>query len=911
VAFSSDEDAASGVDSRRDAHGPFDTSFLGPGRDHRVVPMGAARWPSDQGSSAEEALELALARFDTLLANAPIGFAFVDADFRFVLLNEPLARINGISVEDHLGRSLAEVVPDVWPVIEPDVRAVLATGTPRTDVEVSGQTGAEPGIERHWLAGFHPVTDRAGRARGVGFTFVEVTERRRAERAAVLLGGLSELLATGEDLGGTMAAAVASVAPEFADCCIACVTTPDREVVQLASIRRAADSGEVVATRPDTCPVELDDGTAVGRRLGEGRTILAERLDGYRPVEGTEVLVADYGARSTIVVPLRPGGQFFGLVAFLYTAASGRHYRADDLHLAEQLADRLGHVLLNVQLTERAARAQVRLELLARAGRMVESELDVVARAGAVARLAVPDFADHATVFLVEAGANELRFIGGAHRDPALTELMNSVDWPPIDMGGATAPALAVRAGEPVLRPYQPSDGPAQYLLHDHPELTAALQTRSMLAVPLRTGGVTLGVLSFAFEGRGRRYEANDITLAEELARMAAPAISNALRFEHEHVTGETLQRSLLPIAPPSLAGMQVATRYIPGTAGLQVGGDFYDVVELADDVVVLAIGDVVGHSIEAAISMGRFRTALQFSARRSDGPSATLTMINELMSEAFGTDMATLLLVSYDQRTGRASVASAGHLPALLLAANGEVSFMELPPGLPLCVDGGAVYETAWFEIGAGDSIVLYTDGLIERRGETLDEGFARLRQSCAGAAGGPDAIADDVLSRLVPADGPADDVALLVARIGVSGTTLDLELPAQTAFLGVLRRGLLAWLAGAGATDEEAGDIVLAANEAVANAVEHAYGHHVPGWAPGWAPGWVRVRGTSDTGVITLSVSDDGGWRQSLSDDARGRGFIIMRAVMDEVDITRADEGTTIRLRRALSRARRPVRS
>ncbi len=884
--------------------------------------MGGARLPSDQSSSAEEALELAMARFDLLLANAPIGFAFVDAEFRFVRLNEPLARINGLPVEDHLGRTLAEVVPDVWSEIEDDVRASLATGEPRTDVEVSGQTPAEPGMERHWLAGFHPVTDRAGRPRGVGIMVVEVTERRRGERAAVLLGGLSELLATGEDLGTTVEAAARTVIPEFADCCLLCLVAPDRRVVQLACTRQDADSGQVEVIRPEECPVELGDDTAIGRRLAAGDTILAERLDGYRPVEGTEVLVADLGARSTIVVPLRPGGRLFGIIAFLYTAASGRHYRADDLRLAEQLADRLAHVLLNVQLAERATRAQVRLELLARAGRMVESELAVAARASAVARLAVPDFADHATVFLVDAEAGELRFAGGAHHDAEISELMNSLTWPPIDVEGASAAAVAVRGGKVVLRPDEPTNSAARGLVREHPELAEALATRSMLAVPLRTGDVTLGVLSFAYEGHDHRFEHDDVTLAEELARIAAPAIGNALRFEREHLTGETLQRSLLPVAPPRMGGLQVATRYIPGTAGLHVGGDFYDVVELADGAVVLAIGDVVGHSIEAAISMGRFRTALQFSARRSTTPAAMLTMINELMSEAFPTDMATLLLLRYEPRTGRGSLASAGHLPALISTpvgservgaervgpeGGGAVRFVDARPGLPLCVDGGAVYENTSFEIAAGSTIVLYTDGLIERRGETLDEGFDRLRKTCDDRSGSPDAMADGVLSHLVPDDGPDDDVALLVARIGVSAAVVDVELPAETASLAMLRRDLLAWLSFAGADDEESGDIVLAVNEAAANAIEHAY----PGGPAGGDAGLLRVRGSSAGGVVDLVVSDGGRWRPSQSEDARGRGFTIMKAVMDHVEVVRTEAGTSVALRRALTRARTPATS
>jgi anti-sigma regulatory factor (Ser/Thr protein kinase)/GAF domain-containing protein len=583
------------------------------------------------------------------------------------------------------------------------------------------------------------------------------------------------------------------------------------------------------------------------------------------------------------------------VVAFVQTH-SERRFRSDDVELANELAARLAELVATSQLAEQASLAQSRLSVLARASAVVESELDVARRAEAVAQIAVPAFADHAAVFLLDRERDVLRFAGAAHTDPSVLEALHDVEWPDIDLDNPSAPATAVRTGAPVLRPYQPHDGPARFLGTDHGDLVDRLATRSVLAVPLRSDEGPLGSLFFSFGASNRRYTDDDVTLAEELARVAAPAIHNALRYQQERMTGEALQRSLLPREVPGTTGVWVATRYIPGTAGLQVGGDWYDVVADGDRV-VLAIGDVVGHSIEAAVSMGRFRTVLQFSARQRRGPGEILHLINDFMCSAFADEMATLLVVTYDPTTGTASMASAGHLPPVLLGGGGA-QLIGVRPGPPLCVDPTAVFEVTSRTLTAGEMLLLYTDGLVERRGETLDDGIGRLVVGCATTGGGPEEVADRVLLDHLPDSGPADDVAILAARVAVAGASLDLRLPPETATLSAVRRDTRAWLDNLHVADDEANDVVLAVNEAVANAIEHAYAEADP------QP--VQVHGRVEDDLLVVAVGDEGEWRQPSDDPTRGRGLPIMRALMDDVAVDRRDEGACVTLRKRY----RPVR-
>jgi anti-sigma regulatory factor (Ser/Thr protein kinase) len=563
----------------------------------------------------------------------------------------------------------------------------------------------------------------------------------------------------------------------------------------------------------------------------------------------------------------------------LLLTQQGRLHDLDEIGLGGILSQRFAQFLVNVQLQEQAARAQAALELLAAAAGVVEGDLDVGGRATFIARLAVPQLADHAEVYLADRFKHGLRFAGGAHGDPRTAADLDHVAWPVVDPAGPTDVAHAFRTGR--LTPSRDADRDSSHVLPQDSRLRTALASRAKLNIPLPGPNGPIGVLVLGLRGT-RRFRPEDARLGRELARVAAPALNNALRFEQERLTGVTLQRSLLPRDVPAVAGARVATRYVPSTAGLEVGGDWYDVVELPDGELLLAIGDVAGHSIEAAVSMGRYRTVLQFAAAEGLEPAEMLRRINEFMVTAFPSEMATLCIVSYDPRAGVATAASAGHLPPVITLPDGSTRIWSVKPGLPLGVVANVDFEQESIAMEPQTFLVLYTDGLVERRGETLDTGIARLRECCGRRFGSPEELADD-------------DVALLVAEVTLAGADFHLRFRADAAQLASLRRDLRRWLGAVPPLQERIEDVVLAANEAVANAIEHAYAD-VPA-------GPVTVRGHLGEHDLALSVTDRGRWRAPGTDSSRGRGLELMGTLSDEVDVRRSETGSTVVFRFAFA--------
>jgi anti-sigma regulatory factor (Ser/Thr protein kinase) len=243
-------------------------------------------------------------------------------------------------------------------------------------------------------------------------------------------------------------------------------------------------------------------------------------------------------------------------------------------------------------------------------------------------------------------------------------------------------------------------------------------------------------------------------------------------------------------------------------------------------------------------------------------------------------------------------TLASAGHPPPLVLTDSGEVDLIEDGRGPPLGALADAVYEETSGVLPPGSTLLLYTDGLVERRDMWIDEGIERLTVEAAAASGAePEALLDQLLGALVPEGGGEDDVAALAVQLTpVAADRLALRLPAEPPVLSGMRRTLRHWLEGLGAVDAEVYDMLVAVTEAAANAVEHAYG-------PGDATFDVDAR-ASDDGVITVVVRDQGRWRPPRGHN-RGRGTLLMQELMDHFEVITGDDGTEVRMRRRLERA------
>ncbi|MFJ3311188.1 SpoIIE family protein phosphatase, partial [Streptomyces sp. NPDC086549] len=294
----------------------------------------------------------------------------------------------------------------------------------------------------------------------------------------------------------------------------------------------------------------------------------------------------------------------------------------------------------------------------------------------------------------------------------------------------------------------------------------------SLIAAPIRARGVVLGMANFWRAKRLEPFDEEELSLAEELVARAAVSIDNARRYTREHALAVTLQRSLLPRALPEQSALKVAYRYLPAHSG--VSGDWFDVIPLPGSRVALAVGDVVGHGLHAAATMGRLRTAVHNFSTLDLPPDEILSHLDDLVgridqdeanaettAEIVG---ATCLYAIYDPVTRRCTMARAGHLAPALVHPDGTATYPDLPAGPPLGL-GGMPFQTAELDLPEHTQLVLYTDGLIEDRTRDLDEGMELLRHALAGHPHRPpEDSCQAVLTQLLPTR-PKDDVALLIA--------------------------------------------------------------------------------------------------------------------------------------------------
>lgn len=410
----------------------------------------------------------------------------------------------------------------------------------------------------------------------------------------------------------------------------------------------------------------------------------------------------------------------------------------------------------------------------------------------------------------------------------------------------------------------------------------------SLLGVPLVSQGTVMGVLQLG-SLEPRQFTQDDVQLLQSAGDRMAPALE-ARSSNEQRSAAVMLQRSLVPPRLPPVAGLSMAARYVPGEGGA-VGGDWYDVFTLPTGHVGLAVGDVVGHGLWAAVVMGRLRSALRAYALSSLDPGEVLTQLDAKLRHFEPSQMATLLYGVLDPKLERIQLSSAGHLPAILAAPGGRSVDLDVPPDLPLGVSFGDPRRTTTVDIAADGLLCLYTDGLVERRGEHLDQGIARLR-STLHPGGDPEDACGSIMAALVGREEPRDDIALLVVKRELVQEHNALVVPAEPSALARIRVALRRWLAATDASDAAADDLLVAVCEAAANSVEHAYGP---------AGGTIEVSLELGDGEVTATVRDNGSWRPARG-CGRGRGMLLMERCSDEVHIDRGTAGTEVKLYRRL---------
>jgi PAS domain S-box-containing protein len=423
-----------------------------------------------------------------------------------------------------------------------------------------------------------------------------------------------------------------------------------------------------------------------------------------------------------------------------------------------------------------AETARRRLALIADASARIGTTLDLDRTARELADVAVPELADVAAVDLLDAVVAGRRSSLGPTEPAVIRALAVRADHAAAGLEAADPPGEVarygpdrlitecVRTGRPVLlAQVKDEDLPAIARSPEAAVLLARAGVHSYLAVPLIARGEVLGALDLKRTRNPRPFSEDDVLLARELAARAAVQIDNARWYQNARDTALTLQRSLLPSHPSVTGGLEVASRYQPAGATVEVGGDWFDVIPLEGDKTALVVGDVMGSGISAAATMGRLRTATKALTSLDLDPAKILEHLDRI-TDGLDHSIATCLYAVHDPHRRQCRIANAGHLPPALVRVGRPPELLDLPTGVPLGV-GGVAFSTTTVDLEPGDQLVLYTDGLVETRRQSLDERLEELLALLDGPTRPLEELCDLLLRTLHQPDNP-DDVALLIAR-------------------------------------------------------------------------------------------------------------------------------------------------
>ncbi|MFC4053259.1 SpoIIE family protein phosphatase [Actinomadura syzygii] len=556
--------------------------------------------------------------------------------------------------------------------------------------------------------------------------------------------------------------------------------------------------------------------------------------------------------------------------------------------------------------------AVIRRALLDDALPRIGSTLDLEILARGLMDVLVPHFCNSGALLLLESHLDadeppegpdgpQLRrmAIGFDDDDPSWDALFptgESLVYPP-----GTPHARCLETGEAVLCPPH-GDGSAELAAAwGRPPVGNMLKGSSKLLLPVTSAAGVLGFLACTRNAAHRPFDAYDVEIGVEFANRASIFVESARQYSRERATALTLQRSLLPTGLSAPSPVEVHHRYLPGSRLIEVGGDWYESIALPGARVALVVGDVAGHGVKAAVTMGRLRTAIHTLAGLELPPAEALERLDSLMRTLGEREphFATCAYVVYDAVSGRCEVASAGHLPPLLVPPGAEPEYLPVPPAPPLGVGGDGPIVSREFAVEDGTLLFLYTDGLVENRARDIDDGLDRLRHTFGnGAAARPledlcQAALDGVYD-----DQHRDDIAMLVARLAriPEDRHATWELPADPAAVrrarGLIRDRLARW-----GLDDLVHPTMLLASELVTNAIRHAGGR-------------IRLRLVREGGLVCeVFDSSDGRPRVRHHDDAEemtesGRGLHVVGRLAQRWGVRRTPDGKVVWCEQGLPR-------
>jgi GAF domain-containing protein/anti-sigma regulatory factor (Ser/Thr protein kinase) len=595
-------------------------------------------------------------------------------------------------------------------------------------------------------------------------------------------------------------------------------------------------------------------------------------------------VLEQYGpeGRAWAALPMIIGDREVGALALALPAPQA--FPAEDVEYLVALADQCGHALERARLLQVEAASRARLEVLAEAGRIFTAPLDVETTSVHFSRLVVGRIGDAVSVHLRD-GDGRYSIAAAEHIDPQMVDVARAIaEQLPEAITDIYDEILA--AGESAL--FAHLDEQDSLATVEDEELRAILAEHpptSSILLPLIAGGHALGVLSVTTVAGGRPpLQPTDREQLEELGGRLALAIDGARLLRQQTEIAHTLQRSLLPASLPQVPGAEVAVRYLPGAEGVDVGGDFYDVIPLPSGRVGLVVGDVMGRGIRAAAVMGQLRAAVRSYTLEGHSPAALLTRLDRLVGTLEEGLLVTALYAEWDPSRQLVLCSLAGHLPPLLRLPGEEASYLELDPGLPLGV-GIQSYTEVEVALPPGALLLAYTDGLVEGPDLPVEIGMDRLLEAIAGATDAMD-VCERALAELRPllADRRYDDDTALLALMATPGAGSSprsdgneraFDLPADAGSPAQAR----AYVAGV-LHDWELDSLIesatLLVSEVVTNGVRHA------------GTGLRLGVGRTNSQRVRVSVTDwaprvDVKVREASRDAEGGRGLFLVEHLSD----------------------------
>lgn len=640
-------------------------------------------------------------------------------------------------------------------------------------------------------------------------------------------------------------------------------------------------AGDVLATEPSEL-IGTELGSLLAAPDGPSAKVLQSLIDGAcSDREGTTVLAfrTANGATADAVVTIQP-------------------IRSADAELVAQVIMRIAPPMPE-RFLDPAVMRQVMVD---GAVRKIGGALDIDQMAPELINIIVPHFCNAAGLVVLESLVGEDEFPSASLDGTELVRRLavahddGDAAW---DAAFPTGEILRYQPDTPYTRCMQTGRPVCEVLSRTSADAIAAAWMRrpvaellsgvSMLLLPLIARDVMLGFFVCVRQVGYRRFDAYDIEIGMEFASRAAIFMDNAQRYSRERATALTLQRSMLPTGLSAPSSVEVRHRYLPGSKLIEVGGDWYESIALPGARVALVVGDVAGHGVRAAVTMGRLRTAIHTLAMLELPPAETLQQLNELMQELGVREphFATCVYAVFDAVTGTCEVASAGHLPPLLVRPDGTNELLDVMPAPPLGVGTGLI-QSRTLTIEDGSLLVLYTDGLVEKRSRDIDEGLNRLREIFGpGSASQP--LEDLCRATLagVYADEHRDDIAVLMARLRriprdhVVSWTLPSELTSASRARSLIRRPLRRW-----ELQELLPTTELLVSELVTNAVRYAQGK-------------IGLRLIYERGLVCEVLDDSAALprlRHPDDSDERGRGLQVVSQLAQRWGARRAAAGKIV---------------